>query len=101
MSDGISANAASDGIRSDGIRDARSVQVRSRLITGVLFEYVPDRRVVRIGRRGLMFEVSVDQLAACDDGVLMLWPALHSGPPGCVPILEVAATQSQCDAHDI
>ena len=44
---------------------------------------------------------SVDQLAACDDGVLMLWPALHSGPPGCVPILEVAATQSQCDAHDI
>lgn len=44
-----------------------TVQVRSRLVGGVLFEYVPGQRVVRIRRRGLMFEVSLDQLVEASD----------------------------------
>lgn len=70
----------------------QAIQVRSRLVGGVLFEYVPDRRVVRIGRRGLMFEVSLDQLAevaATEDSgchVLMLRPEPIAVVPSAAPV---------------
>jgi len=87
----------------------QSVLVRSRLVGGVLFEYVPDRRAVRIRRRGLMFEVFLDQLETAHDAgcAVLRADAVASGAPpaldACSGATRPEATRPDGtrDGHDI